>query len=232
MSTNNLFLIPAIFKYPNRETIDKNTTEQDILDTYLNITYPSLKKYADFYNYKLKFGKKLYLEEQDLTLRKKIWYSKWYNLKENILNYNDVILSDFDIIIKTFNDIRDINQIGVISKDNVTGKYKDSADFVSNLVQKKINKWYKSTFVYIPNTYKQYFVDEMNTTLEILATKKNSLTGNDETFLNYIIYKHDLPTFKVNKIIKMLHYGGDEEKRKLIQLNNEYFKFKKYFSYI
>lgn len=232
MSINNLFLVPAIFKEPDRVVISENITEQDILDAYLNITYPSLKKYAEFYNYDFKFGKKLYFEDQDIKIRKKIWYSKWYNLKEHIQNYNNVILCDFDIIIKKYSDIHNIKEIGVITKEKVDGQYKPLVDYIANVLQKEIKCWYKSTFVYIPNIYKKYFIDEMETTLESFVLKKHRATDNDEIFLNYVLHKYDLPTFKVNRKVYMLHYGGSKQKRKLIQLNEEYFKFKKYFSYL
>ena len=64
MNTCNVFAVPAIFKELDRKIILKKkeqiiTTEQELLNAYLNVTYPSLKRYADFYEFEFKFLKEI-----------------------------------------------------------------------------------------------------------------------------------------------------------------------------
>jgi len=238
MNTNNVFAVPTIFKELDRKIILNKkekiiTTEQELLNTYLNVTYPSLKKYADFYEFEFKFLKEIpFNTDFDIPVQKKIWYSKSYYIKKLFEQYNNIIMSDFDVIIKTYNNVLNKNEIGLIIKDNVLDQYKGEAEFVSKKLNKQINRWYKTSLLYIPNTYKHVFVDEINKNFDEFLLNPDPVTVGDEVFINYIIHKHNLPVFRINDILKVNHYGGGEQKQKLLELNKEYFKFKKYFSYI
>ena len=238
MSTNNVFAVTSIFKELDRKiTLNKKekvtVTEQELLDTYLNVTYPSLKRYADFYEFNFKFLKEIPFDIcENIPIRKKIWYSKSYYIKKLFEQYDNIIMSDFDVIIKTYNNVLNRDEIGVIEKENVLHQYKREADFVSKKLNKQINRWYKTSFVYIPKTYKDVFIEQINEKFDEFLLDPDPVSTGDEVFINYIIHKHNLPVFKINKILKLNHYGGGMEKQKLIELNKEYFKFKKYFSYI
>ena len=229
MNTCNVFAVPAIFKELDRKIILKKkeqiiTTEQELLNAYLNVTYPSLKRYADFYEFEFKFLKEIpFNKDLNIPLQKKIWYSKSYYIKKLFEQYNNIIMSDFDVIIKTYNNVLDRNEIGLIIKDNVSDRYTSSAEFVSKQIGRKINNWYKTSILYIPNKYKQFFVNEINEKFEQFLLNSDPVTINDEIFINYIIHKHELPVFRINDIIKVNHYGGGEQKQKLLEINKEYF---------
>ena len=60
MNTCNVFAVPAIFKELDRKIILKkkgtnNNYRTRVINAYLNVTYPSLKRYADFYEFEFKF---------------------------------------------------------------------------------------------------------------------------------------------------------------------------------
>ena len=99
MNTNNVFAVPAIFKELDRTIIlnkkeKVTTTEQELLDTYLNVTYPSLKRYAEFYEFNFKFLKEIPFDTcENIPTRKKIWYSKSYYIKKLFEQYNNIIMS-------------------------------------------------------------------------------------------------------------------------------------------
>jgi len=258
-SNKNVFAITSIFDQPNREislpckhikhhpnalgltdppTQDSITiTEQDLLDAYMNITYPSLERYANFYNFDIRFIKEVHKDFEHLTNvhRKSLqWQTKLYIVKDYAKEYNNIIISDFDIIIKSYGDVlKYTDKLGLITKSNIEGRYKKPIKILNELLGKKVDQFYKMSMFYLPQKFKDIFATELSSNeYKDILNDTQTHVNNDEIIANYIIQKHELPVFPINKVIKFLHYGGDDLKAKIIQLNDEYFKFKKYFSYI